>query len=291
MKKIIFLLVIGLFLMSVNVYAAGDLVVNGQLRVGPTPWTNPKLYLDVPDKRYGLYVDVRDQGAGGYYGARYNVFVGGTSGTSNAYGSDMNVNLVTNGASLDTLVGGNYEIRLGSPSPTAINYYIANKIRFSRGGSNSANHTAYMVAGIYYDVASGGGLGKVTAQYYRGLYLGDNSVLFNGTSHAQIWLDKITGGTTNRGIVLNGDGAGADIVFGPTQNARIYSVGGELWVQDGGGATTQISPHDPETGEWIFYSKNVKTGKTVRVNMERLVKAVEKLTGEKFMVESLVEEK
>ncbi len=48
---------------------------------------------------------------------------------------------------------------------------------------------------------------------------------------------------------------------------------------------TLISPHDPDTGEWIFYSKNVQTGRVVRVDMERMVRAIEKLTGETFMVE------
>jgi hypothetical protein len=40
------------------------------------------------------------------------------------------------------------------------------------------------------------------------------------------------------------------------------------------------------TGEWIFFSKNIRTGRVVWVDMERLVKAVEKVTGEKFMVEN-----
>ena len=56
---------------------------------------------------------------------------------------------------------------------------------------------------------------------------------------------------------------------------------------DAAGNATQQTPHDPVTGEWIFYSKNVKTGRIVRVDMERMVKAIEKLTGEKFMLESL----
>jgi len=61
-----------------------------------------------------------------------------------------------------------------------------------------------------------------------------------------------------------------------------------LFAQDGASNVTQISPHDPVTGEWVFYSKNVKTGRVVKVDMERIVKAVEKLTGETFMVENLM---
>ncbi len=65
----------------------------------------------------------------------------------------------------------------------------------------------------------------------------------------------------------------------------IFSNAGQLYSVDGAGNTTQISPHDAETGEWIFYSKNVKTGKVFRVNMEKLVREVEKLTGKKFVEE------
>lgn len=59
----------------------------------------------------------------------------------------------------------------------------------------------------------------------------------------------------------------------------------ELWAMDGMGNTALLSPHDPETGEWIFYSKNLRTGRVVRVDMERLVRKIEELTGEQFMVE------
>ena len=73
-------------------------------------------------------------------------------------------------------------------------------------------------------------------------------------------------------------------------HAGIYAVGAgastETWTIDAAGNTTQLSPHDPETGEWIFYSKNVKTGRVVRVDMERMVRKIEELTGESFMVET-----
>jgi hypothetical protein len=292
MKKKILLLMMGLLIVGVNVYAAGDLIVKGHLEVGPTSFTLSKHYIDSPDKRYGLYVDVRDQGEGGYYGARYNVNVGGSSGASSGYGVDMNANLVTSGASIALLVGGNYEIRLSAPSPTAITNFVANQIRFSRTGANTANHTADTVTGILYDVAASGGSGKVTTPNYRGMYLGDNSALFNGTTHSQLWLDKITGGTTNYGIVLNGDGAGSDIVFGDAGGAcrpGLYSNAGYVKALNKDCVESPVSPHDPETGEWVFYSKNVKTGKMVKVNMEKLVKAVEKLTGEKFMIETMME--
>jgi hypothetical protein len=69
------------------------------------------------------------------------------------------------------------------------------------------------------------------------------------------------------------------------------ALSSEMHVMDEAGNETQISPHDPVTGEWIFYSRNVKTGRVVRVDMEKLVKAVEKITGEQFMMETWEEGK
>jgi hypothetical protein len=68
-------------------------------------------------------------------------------------------------------------------------------------------------------------------------------------------------------------------------HAGLSAIGGELYGVDENANITLISPHDDVTGEWIFYSKNIKTGRVVRVDMERLVRKIEDLTGEKFMVE------
>ena len=50
--------------------------------------------------------------------------------------------------------------------------------------------------------------------------------------------------------------------------AQMYAKSGEMFVQDASGNQTQISPHN-DAGEWEYYSKNAKTGKTVKVNMEK----------------------
>jgi len=111
------------------------------------------------------------------------------------------------------------------------------------------------------------------------------------TNTAGVVVEKQSIGTNNMGIWLKGDGVGADLVFGPNKDGKIYSNAGELFAKDGAGNVTQISPHDPETGEWIYYSKNVKTGRVVRVNMEQLVKDMEKLTGKKYLMESSMNDK
>ena len=71
-------------------------------------------------------------------------------------------------------------------------------------------------------------------------------------------------------------------------HAHIYSkiVTGhaEVFVRDSNGNVTQISPHTPE-GEWQYFSRNTRTGKVVRVNMERMIRKLEEITGESFMEE------
>jgi hypothetical protein len=55
-----------------------------------------------------------------------------------------------------------------------------------------------------------------------------------------------------------------------TNAAALFASGGEMYAYDALGNATLISPHDFETGEWIFYSKNVRTGRVVRVNYEEI---------------------
>ncbi len=64
----------------------------------------------------------------------------------------------------------------------------------------------------------------------------------------------------------------------------------EVWVIDEQKNYTQISPHDAVTGEWVFRSGNLNTGRTVDVKMEKLVRTVEGLTGRTFLVEGHVDD-
>ena len=90
-------------------------------------------------------------------------------------------------------------------------------------------------------------------------------------------------------LALNCDGTVDPSGTPPLVNhAHIYSklVSGhaELFVQDSNSNVTQISPHNPE-GEWQYFSKNIKTGKVVRINMEKMIRKLEEITGESFMEE------
>lgn len=71
--------------------------------------------------------------------------------------------------------------------------------------------------------------------------------------------------------------------------AQDVSSSAELYALDEAGNSTRISPHDPVTGEWVFYSENIHTGRRVQVNMEKLVRVVEEMSGQKLLLEEIVE--
>lgn len=58
-----------------------------------------------------------------------------------------------------------------------------------------------------------------------------------------------------------------------------------LYAMDSGGNITQISPHNDD-GDWVFVSTNVRSGKLVRINMTKMIRKLEEITGESFIEES-----
>jgi hypothetical protein len=102
---------------------------------------------------------------------------------------------------------------------------------------------------------------------------GDMSITPNGTGDLKI--------DAHVNLVVQSGDAAAD-----TNSAHIYakddSGSAEVFVRDEAGNVTKISPHN-DAGEWEYYSKNVKTGKVVRVNMEKMIRKIEEFTGETFI--------
>jgi len=86
-------------------------------------------------------------------------------------------------------------------------------------------------------------------------------------------------------VELSGGGEFPDSGDVPDRYSGIFCGDHELWAIDDAGNSTQLTSHDDKTGEWIFLSRNVKTGREVRVNMEKLVHLVEELSGEKLLEE------
>ena len=57
-----------------------------------------------------------------------------------------------------------------------------------------------------------------------------------------------------------------------------------LYVQDSDGNETKVSPHN-QKGEWEYFCRNQKTGKCIKINMEKMIRRLEEITGEKFIEE------
>ena len=91
-------------------------------------------------------------------------------------------------------------------------------------------------------------------------------------------------GATANNVLVIGNGV-APTSFAADQ-AYLYAKddGGEshIYTCDEGGTSTKLGAHNPE-GEWEFYSYNNRTGKTVRINMEKMIKKLEEFTGETFI--------
>ena len=70
-----------------------------------------------------------------------------------------------------------------------------------------------------------------------------------------------------------------------TNGVSFYSASGEARVMDAGGNSTLLSPHDRETNEWIYHSVDTRTGKGLRVDMERMLRAINQMFGWDFVHE------
>lgn len=86
------------------------------------------------------------------------------------------------------------------------------------------------------------------------------------------------GGSANRGTtvgtnhldIFNGTAPAGTL----TNGISIYSSSGEAYVMDATGNATLFSPHDRETNEWIFDSTDTRTGKRLKINVEKLLRFI-----------------
>ena len=138
------------------------------------------------------------------------------------------------------------------------------------------SETVALTDAYHYAVKGSGGGGAVTDEY--GYYVDGLS----GTNNYAFWDESNSLSKFGAVILQNQSGDPS----GVTDSAHIYakddSGSSEVHVRDEAGNVTKISPHN-DAGEWEFYSRNTKTGKTVRINMERMIRRLEDITGETFI--------
>lgn len=91
-----------------------------------------------------------------------------------------------------------------------------------------------------------------------------------GTNHLDIFDGTAPVGTLAAGISL-------------------YSTSGELRVMDAAGNATLLSPHDSVTNEWIYHSVHTPSGKVLKIDMERMLKALNEKFNWDFVHEDNIE--
>ena len=173
-----------------------------------------------------------------------------------------------------------FTLKRNSSSPADADYLGQIKFQGENDADQEVNYAK--ITGKILDASDGSEDGilefafmKNGSQNISGRFRSDSLQLLNETSF------RVAGGHAEFGVLASDPG-------GSSGYAKIYakdeSSSAEMFVQDEAGNVTKISPHN-EQGEWEYYSRNTKTGKTVRVNMEEMIRDIEKLTGKKYIKE------
>lgn len=103
---------------------------------------------------------------------------------------------------------------------------------------------------------------------------------YNTNEYMRVTVDAVLkiGGTANRATtegsyhldIFNGTAPSGTLSNG----ISIYSSSGEAYVMDATGNATLFSPHDRITNEWIFDSTDTRTGKRLKIDVERLLRFI-----------------
>jgi hypothetical protein len=209
-----------------------------------------------------------------HYGT--TVFETTSTGASITNTSTSDALLVTTTEDSNT-AGPVISLKRNSSSPADADYI--GQIKFKGENDNDQEVNYAKITGKILDASDGSEDGilefafmKNGSQNISGRFRSDSLQLLNDTNL------RVTG-HVELGVLASDPNTTTDI-------AQIYakdeSASAEVFVQDEAGNVTKISPHN-EKGEWEYYSRNTKTGKTVRVNMEEMIRDIEKLTGKKYI--------
>ena len=182
-----------------------------------------------------------------------------------------------------------FRLRKDSASPAASD--ALGRIDFDGDASNNSQITFARLQGISVAVDHPGG------DVRGGIAVSTSSGVGTLTERFRFSNRNLLVGTTT---ITGSDGAHSAIVFGdassnPTMGsntAAIYAkdVSGtvEMFAIDESGNATQLSPHNPDTGEYWFNSVNEKHGKKITIHMERMLRELDKMLGGGFIEETLL---
>jgi hypothetical protein len=164
----------------------------------------------------------------------------------------------------------------------ANNYFNGSNYIYST--SNVATRYAQSSGQHLWFTAASGTAGD-TISFTQALTLDANrNLLLNGTAAGASSVGTLT--------IFNGTAPTGSVTDGVILFAADVSASSELRVRDEAGNVTTLSPHNfelipegpSEDMAWAYYSE--KNGKKINVDMLKLARMVEKLTGEKLVYES-----
>lgn len=264
MKKTVLVVMLGVLLVGVNAFAGGDLIVDGRVLIGTTqadPATGHQVLsiVGTPFRRptggisaisgSAQTTDDTQVGYGGIWFHERSPLTPTTitKPTIGLEGITMVEKYATVTGVMAGVKGAAHNYNYGGTVSNMRGVWGRIDTESVNGDTNITNAYSIFANAGFYKFG-----GSVNIGSYYGFYGEDISTITGATNITNAYgmcLQKQTKAANNYGIVLAGDGAGSDIVFSPAQNVSIYSSTGELFVKDGAGNVTLISPHDPQTGD------------------------------------------
>lgn len=135
---------------------------------------------------------------------------------------------------------------------------------------NAGNENYGYVSAVSAGAGKWNFFGVGTAESYLG-----GSLKIGGTAA------RATTGGTNRVDIFDGTAPVGTLANG----CSLYSTAGELRVMDAAGNASLLSPHDKADNAWIYFSKNTVTGKVLKIDMEKMMRALNEKLGGGFIHE------
>lgn len=93
--------------------------------------------------------------------------------------------------------------------------------------------------------------------------------------------DRGTTEGTNQVVIFNGTAPVGTLANG----ASFYAASGEMRVMDAAGNSTLLSPHDKSDNSWIYHSVDSRTGKGLKIDVEKMFRFLNDKFGTDFIHE------
>ena len=177
--------------------------------------------------------------------------------------------------------GGRMDLESGSEATLTHNstagFIFSDSVRATTINVSSTTNSTSTTTG---SIKTAGGLGVAESAWFGGKVYAQTSLALAGAVCNTGYVGSAAGILAiKNGTAPTAQGADQAYLYAKDDGSESH-----IYTMDEGGNETKLGPHN-EDGEWEFYSRNTKTGKIMRVNMERMIRKLEEFTGEKFITE------